>query len=199
MAELPLFDGLGLLRLQLAEAAEPCELSAAEIAALPVAADEPPPDLDEVPWWLSEEFTGSDPELAAAFARSLPADVGSEYAAGPWTGAGEAWGAGFGHHDAGAGPRGDGFAAGGEHDVLAPGPELAAAAAGADGHRGQLGESELIGVLCGWQRLAAWAQTPDPTPAQRHDLANTQRPNLCDPSRAVPRLMPDASRRLSQH
>jgi hypothetical protein len=158
MAELPSFDALGLLRLQLAEAAEPCELSAAEIAALPVAADEPPPDLDEVPWWLSEEFTGSDPELAAAFARSLPADVRSEYAAGPWTGAGEAWGAGFGHHDPGAGPRGDGFAAGGEHDVLAPGPELAAAAAGADGHRGQLGESELIGVLCGWQRLAAWAQ-----------------------------------------
>jgi hypothetical protein len=35
---------------------------------------------------------------------------------------------------------------------------LAAAAAAADGHRGRLGESELIGVLCGWQRLAAWAQ-----------------------------------------
>jgi hypothetical protein len=56
------------------------------------------------------------------------------------------------------GPRGDGFVAGGEHDVLAPGPELAAVAAAADDHRGQLGESELIGVLCGWQRLAAWAQ-----------------------------------------
>ena len=158
MVELPSFDALGLLRQQLAEAAEPCALSPAEIATLPWAGDEPPPDLDEVPWWLSEEFTGSDAELAAAFVRSLPADIRSEYAAGPWTGAGEAWGAGFLHHDPGAGPRGDGFAAGGEHDVLAPGPELAAAAAGADDHRGQLGESELIGVLCGWQRLAAWAQ-----------------------------------------
>jgi len=158
VAELPLFDALGLLRQQLAEIGEPCELSAAEIAALPLAGDEPPPDLDEVPWWLSEEFAGSDEELAAAFVRSLPADIRAEYAAGPWTGAGEAWGAGFLHHDPSAGPRGEGFAAGGEQDVLAPGPELAAAAALADDHRGQLGESELIGVLCGWQRLAAWAQ-----------------------------------------
>ena len=156
--ELPSFDVLGLLRRQLAETGEPFELSAAEIATLPLAGAEPPPDLDEVPWWLSEEFTGSDEELAAAFARSLPADIRAEYAAGPWTGAGEAWGAGFLHHDPGAGPRGDGFAAGGEHDVLAAGLELAAAAAAADYHRGQLEESELIGVLCGWQRLAAWAQ-----------------------------------------
>ncbi len=155
--DLPPFDALAMLRQQLAETEEPRELSAAEIAALPCAGDEPP-DLDEVPWWLSEEFTGSDAELAAAFVRSLPADIQSEYAAGPWTGEGEAWGAGFLHHDPGAGPRGDGFAAGGEHDVLAPGPELAAAAAAADDHRGQLGESELIGVLCGWQRQAAWAQ-----------------------------------------
>jgi hypothetical protein len=157
--EEPPFDALRLLRQQLAEAEEPFELSAAEIAALPCAGDEePPPVPDEVPWWLSEDFTGSDEELAAAFVRSLPADIRAEYAGGPWTGAGEAWGAGFLHHDPGAGPRGDGFAAGGEHDVLAPGPELAVAAAATDDHRGQLGESELIGVLCGWQRLAAWAQ-----------------------------------------
>jgi hypothetical protein len=158
VVELPPFDALGLLRRQLAETGEPCELSAAEVAALPLAGDEPPLDLDEVPWWLSEEFTGSDAELDAAFVRSLPADIRSEYAAGPWTGAGEVWGAGFLHHDLGAGPRGDGFAAGGEHDVLAPGPELAVAAAAAEDQRGRLGESELIGVLCGWQRLAAWAQ-----------------------------------------
>ena len=156
--ELPPFDVLGLLRRQLAETEEPCELSAADIAALPLAGDEPPPDLDEVPWWLSEEFTGSDAELEAAYVRNLPADIRSEYAGGPWTGEQEAWGAGFLHHAPGAGPRGDGFAAGGEHDVLAPGPELAAAAAAADDQRGRLGESELIGVLCGWQRLAAWAQ-----------------------------------------
>jgi hypothetical protein len=156
--ELPPFDVLGLLRRQLAETEEPCELSAAEIAALPLAGDEPPPDLDEVPWWLSEEFTGSDAELEAAFVRNLPADIGPEYAAGPWTGEREAWGAGFLHHDPGAGPRGDGFAAGGEHDALSPGPELAVAAAAADDQRGRLGESELIGVLCAWQRLMAWAQ-----------------------------------------
>src|SRR5215472_16604961 len=66
---LPPFDAAGLLRRQLAEAEEPFELSAAEVAALPLAGDEPPLDLDEVPWWLSEEFTGSDAELAAAFER----------------------------------------------------------------------------------------------------------------------------------
>jgi hypothetical protein len=157
-AGLPQFEVLALLRRQLAEADEPWELSAAEIAALPRAGDAPPPELDEVPWWLSEEFTGTDAELEAAFVRSLPSDIRAEYEAGPWTGAGEAWGAGFVHHDAVAGPRGDGFAAGGEHDILAPGPELAAAAAAAAARPGELGESELIGVLCGWQRLASWAQ-----------------------------------------
>jgi hypothetical protein len=155
---LPPFDAWGLLRRQMAETAEPCELTEAEIAALPPLGDELPPELDEVPWWLSEEFTGSDAELEAAFVRSLPADIRAEYAAGPWTGEGEAWGAGFVQHDEVAGPRGDGFAAGGEHDVLAPGPELAAAAVAAAARRGELGESELIGVVCGWQRLASWAQ-----------------------------------------
>jgi hypothetical protein len=156
LSELPPFDMLGLLKQQLAQE-EPVELSAAEIARLPRAGDEPP-DLDEVPWWLSEEFTGSDAELEAAFLRNLPADIRAEYAAGPWTGAGEVFAAGFVHHDAGVGPRPDGFAAGGEHDVLLPGPELAAAAAQATRGLAGLGESELIGVMCAWQRLTAWAQ-----------------------------------------
>jgi hypothetical protein len=155
---LPPFNAWGLLRRQIAETAEPWELTEAEIAALPLLGDELPPELDEVPWWLSEEFTGSDAELEAAFVRSLPADVRAEYEAGPWTGEGEVWGAGFVQHDEVAGPRGDGFAAGGEHDVLAPGPELAAAAVAAAARRGELGESELIGVVCGWQRLTSWAQ-----------------------------------------
>src|SRR5271165_902323 len=92
---------------------------------------------------------------------SLAADVRFEYEAGPWTGDGESIPAGFLHHDH-DGPAGAGFAAGGALDALAPGPLLAQAAAaaaggGQDGHGG-LGESELIGVLCGWQRLASWAQ-----------------------------------------
>ena len=41
---------------------------------------------------------------------------------------------------------------------MAPGPALAAVTAAADQRRGRLGESELIGVLCGWQRLVSWAQ-----------------------------------------
>jgi hypothetical protein len=76
---------------------------------------------------------------------------------GPWTGAGEAFAAGFLHHDT-DGQFATGFAAGGELDLLDPGPELAAyvTAATTSGHA-RLGESELIGVLCAWQRLAAWA------------------------------------------
>lgn len=70
LSDMPPFDLLGLLKQQLA-AEEPWELSAAEIARLPRAGDEPP-DTDEVPWWLSEEFTGSDAELEAAFLRNLP-------------------------------------------------------------------------------------------------------------------------------
>jgi hypothetical protein len=66
--------------------------------------------------------------------------------------------AGFLHHDPGGdGPAGPGFIAGGWADNAAPGPALAAAADAATG-RGGLGESELIGLLCGWQRLTAWAQ-----------------------------------------
>jgi hypothetical protein len=83
-----------------------------------------------------------------------PAGAGDD---GPWTGEGEAFAAGFLHHDA-DGRYGTGFASGGELDVLDPGPVLAGyvAAATAGGHA-RLGESELIGVLCAWQRLGAWA------------------------------------------
>jgi hypothetical protein len=97
----------------------------------------------------------------ASWLASLPADVRAEYEAGPWTGAGESIPAGFLHRDH-EGPAGAGFAAGGALDALVPGPLLAAAAAAASGDdqekHSALGESELIGVLCGWQRLASWAQ-----------------------------------------
>src|ERR1700756_3292326 len=55
-------------------------------------------------------------------------------------------------------PAGPGFIAGGWPDTAAPGPALAAAADDAATRRTQLGESELIGLLCGWQRLTAWTQ-----------------------------------------
>ncbi len=152
----PVVDVLGLLRLQQLEM-EPPELTAAQIAALPLAGDEPPAEAGE-PWWLAEEFYGSDAAEQESWLRGLPADVRAAYERGRWTGAGEAWGAGFLHHDEGDGPAGPGFAAGGWSDVMAPGPALAAVTAAADQRRARLGESELIGVLCGWQRLVSWAQ-----------------------------------------
>ena len=99
----------------------------------------------------------TDPDDEQAWLASLPADVRADFLAGPWTGDGEAIPAGFLHHERG-GPSGAGFAAGGALDTLAPGPWLseAVSAATADGH-GQLGESELIGVLCAWRRMASWA------------------------------------------
>jgi hypothetical protein len=106
---------------------------------------DPFPDADDP----GDEPGDEDDELAG-----VPDDAGDE---GPWTGAGEALGAGFLHHDA-AGRYGTGFASGGELDVLEPGPQLARflAAATTGGHGG-LGESELIGVMCAWQRIGAWA------------------------------------------
>jgi hypothetical protein len=85
----------------------------------------------------------------------VPGDADDD--AGPWTGDGEAFAAGFLHHAA-DGQHAVGFASGGELDVLEPGPQLArfVADATSGGHR-QLGESELIGVLCACQRLGAWA------------------------------------------
>jgi hypothetical protein len=133
---------------------EAWSLTAEEIAALPK--PDPSPGPAEPPWWLEDEFYGSDEAEHASWLRSLPDDIRAEYESGPWTGGGEAWGAGFLHHD--EGPSGLGFASGGAYDALEPGPELARLAAATDDDRAQLGESELIGVLCGWQRLASWAQ-----------------------------------------
>ncbi len=120
-------------------------------------------------WRVGDDYDDPDPcdedydqdAEHASWLASLPADVRAEYQAGPWTGDGESMPAGFLHHDHG-GPAGAGFAAGGALDALVPGPLLAAAAAAAAGRdqdrHGALGESELIGVLCAWQRLASWAQ-----------------------------------------
>ncbi|HUB40533.1 MAG TPA: hypothetical protein VMA72_16930 [Streptosporangiaceae bacterium] len=155
-APLPSFDAAGLLALVWAEVDELVELSPAEIAALPVASDGPP-DLDDVPWWLSNEYFGSDEAEQAAWLRGLPADVAAAWRDEPRSD--DLPGAGFTHHDAGVGLRPEaGFAAGGVLDAAAPGPVLAAAVAAAATRGSGLGESELIGVLCGWQRLASWAQ-----------------------------------------
>jgi Domain of unknown function (DUF222) len=112
----------------------------------------------EAPWWLLDAFHGSDDAEEAAWLAGLPADVRAEYEAGPWTGGGESVAAGFLHHDH-DGPAGAGFASGGVADAMPPGPPLARLASGAtaDGCS-PLGESELIGVLCAWQRLTSWAQ-----------------------------------------
>ncbi|HSR84195.1 MAG TPA: hypothetical protein VLM11_08450, partial [Streptosporangiaceae bacterium] len=101
----------------------------------------------------------TDPDDFEAFVAGMPAEVRADFLAGPFTGAGEAIPAGFLHHDRG-GPSGLGFASGGVLDGMEPGPWLAkaldTATETAEGHR-RLGESELIGVLCGWRRIAAWA------------------------------------------
>ncbi|HEY2080005.1 MAG TPA: hypothetical protein VGH53_27070, partial [Streptosporangiaceae bacterium] len=155
-ARLPVFDAAGLLAAQLAEVDEAPELSAAEVAALPVGW-EGPPDVEDVPWWLAEEFFGSDAGEQAAWLRGLPADVAAGWRDEPRSD--DLPGAGFTHHDQTPGPRPEAeFAAGGVLDGALPGPVLAAAVAAAAGRGTGLGESELIGVLCGWQRLAAWAQ-----------------------------------------
>ena len=128
----------------------------------PAAADFGPPAGDaeppEPPWWLSDEFCGTPEEEHAAWLAGLPAGIRADYLDGPYTGAGEAFGPGFTHHD-GGGPSGAGFAAGGALDTAAPGWPLAQALADATqpGCR-ELNDSEQIGVLCGWQRQSAWAQ-----------------------------------------
>ena len=114
--------------------------------------------------WDWEPGDDGDPETGPddyqAWLAGLPAAVRADFLAGAWTGAGESIPAGFLHHLRG-GPSGTGFAAGGVFDTLAPGPWLADAltttTAAAGGGHGQLGESELIGVLCGWRRIASWA------------------------------------------
>lgn len=153
---LPPFDASELLARQLAETDEPLELSPAEIAALPLSSDEPP-DLDDVPWWLTDQYFGSDEAEHAAWVRGLPPDIAAAWRDEPRSD--DMPGAGFTHRDAAPGPRPAAeFAAGGEMDAMLPGPVLAAAVHAAAARRSGLGESELIGVLCAWQRLASWAQ-----------------------------------------
>jgi hypothetical protein len=116
------------------------------------------PDLVDPDWEPGDEGDPeTDPDDHEAWLAGLPADVRADFLAGAWTGAGESIPAGFLHHVRG-GPSGVGFAAGGVLDTLAPGPWLAEAIAAttADGHA-QLGESELIGVMCAWRRISAWA------------------------------------------
>jgi hypothetical protein len=112
-------------------------------------------DLDWEPGDDGDPQTG--PDDYQAWLAGLPAGVRADFLAGAWTGAGESIPAGFVHHVRG-GPSAAGFAAGGVLDAMAPGPWLAdaLAAATAGGHAG-LGESELIGVLCGWRRMSSWA------------------------------------------
>jgi hypothetical protein len=136
-------------------------------------------DFDEslIPWetaedradlirWQSEydddESSDSGPpddDDEAAWLRGLPDDVRADYLAGTWIDAGEsqAGPAGFPHHA--DGPSARGFAAGGAYDAMAPGPDLAQMVAMTiAGGYADLGESELTGVLCAWQRLISWAQ-----------------------------------------
>ena len=102
------------------------------------------------------EHDDYDPDDGLA---ALPADVREAALAPDWTGEGEAFAAGFLHHD--PGPAGCGFAAGGAADRAAPGPALAQLIAmvtdPAAGGYARLGESELIGVLNGWRKMASWA------------------------------------------
>ena len=100
---------------------------------------------------------GSDAAEHADWLRGLPDEVRAGYESRPWAGPVESEPAGFWHHDTDLAP-GIGFAAGGPHDTLPPGPGLANLTAAADAGRAQLGESQLIGVLCAWQRLISWAQ-----------------------------------------
>jgi hypothetical protein len=139
----------------------------------------------ELPWWLLEEFCGTEEAEQASWLAGLPEDVREEYERGPYTGEGEAIPPGFSHHDEGGG-QGCGFAAGGANDTALPGPALASAlqaAAGVPltggGRHGELGESELIGVLCGWRRLTSWAQAGEAAAA--HALVRRRADQARDP------------------
>ena len=113
-----------------------------------------PPEWEADDWLDSDP--ASDPDDTAAWLRGLPADVREDLLAGPYTGAGEAIPVGYTHRDGGL--PGVGFAAGGLLDRLEPSAWLARALGEttAAGER-ELGESELIGVLCGWRRMQSWA------------------------------------------
>jgi hypothetical protein len=100
--------------------------------------------------------TSPDWAERAWLARLSPEEQ-DEQALPAWTAEGEVWAAGFVHHLPGA--VGVGFAAGGALDRLPPGRVLAGFADDAqqDGGLGELEDSELVGVLCAWRRLASWA------------------------------------------
>jgi len=101
----------------------------------------------------------TDPDDFEAFVAGMPEEVRADFLAGPFTGDEGPIPAGFLHHERG-GPTGVGFASGGVLDGMEPGPWLAQAldtATETAGGHGGLGESELIGVLCAWRRVASWA------------------------------------------
>jgi hypothetical protein len=120
--------------------------------------DEDPDPSSDAPAWLTAEFFDRAEAEHAAWIAGLPDDIREGLQAGRYTGAGDAIPPGFTHRDPG-GPCGDGFAAGGALDQLAPGQWLASALASVTaGGYDRLTDSEQIGVLLGWQRQAAWAQ-----------------------------------------
>jgi hypothetical protein len=127
----------------------------------------------------------SPPDGEDAWLNDLPLELREEHLTGAWTGAGESMAAGFVHH-AGGRP-GVGFAASGVLDQLVPGQVLAGFAADAwAGGLAELGESELVGVMCAWRRLASWAAAGESAAvtalARRRAVQARERksPNLID-------------------
>jgi len=95
----------------------------------PDAAALPDPDLD-----AAYDALGPDDPDPYEWGPDVPGDADDD--AGPWTGDGEAFAAGF-LHRAADGQHAAGFASGGELDVLEPGPQLVrfVADATSEGHR----------------------------------------------------------------
>ena len=155
---------------------------------------ESPQDREDLIAWESEHdeistsdsiglYPPDDEDEEAAWVRGLPADVRADYLAGAWTGAGESEAAGFLHHD--HEPSARGFAAGGACDTMAPDPALARVVTTTiSGGYTDLGESELIGVLCAWQRLISWGQAGQAgalsalTERRKRQSAELDRPSL---------------------
>jgi hypothetical protein len=120
-------------------------------------ADDPVITEADVGTWSGGDADPAGDAEFAAWLGGLPADIRAEYLSRPSAGPLETEPAGFSRHDAEAGS-GIGFSAGGAHDLLPPGPDLAWLAAATDAARAELNESALVGVLCAWQRLTSWAQ-----------------------------------------
>jgi hypothetical protein len=114
-------------------------------------------DSDDGDWWEEEFDPDTSPDYAEqARLAGLSPEEQDEQMARPWTADDEAWAAGFVHRVPGR--RGLGFAADGVLDQLPPGQVLAGFAAEAQaGLLEQLEDSELVGLLCAWRRLASWA------------------------------------------